>query len=179
MKKFFKCLILTVLIIVFAFLTMKRLFPVKYNDYIEKYASENSIDASLVYAVIKTESGFDENAKSNKGAIGLMQLTEETALWCGEKMGLALTTDDIKDPETNIKIGTWYLKYLIDTTKSEELAIISYNAGVNRVKEWVGNAVISAENVNYNNIPYEETKNYIRKVLLYEQIYITLYNMNP
>ena len=107
MKKFFKCLILTVLIIVFAFLTMRRLFPVKYNDYIEKYASENSIDASLVYAIIKTESGFDENAKSNKGAIGLMQLTEETALWCGEKMGLSLTTDDIKDPETNIKIGTW------------------------------------------------------------------------
>lgn len=179
MKKFFKCLILTVLIIVFVFLTMRRLFPVKYNEYIEKYATENSIDTSLVYAIIKTESGFDENAKSNKGAMGLMQLTEETALWCGEKMGLTLTTQDIKNPETNIKIGTWYLKYLIDNTKSEELAIISYNAGVNRVKEWVENEVISAENVNYNNIPFEETKNYIKKVLLYEQIYITLYNMNP
>ena len=179
MKKFFKCLILVVLILVFAFLTMKRIFPVRYIEYIEKYSAEYGVDKSLIYGLIKAESGFDEKAQSNKGATGLMQLTEETALWCGEKMGLTLSTEDIKDPETNIRIGTWYFSYLLDVTNSKELAIISYNAGVNKVREWVEDGIITEEGMNFNAIPYEETKNYIKKVLIYEQIYITLYDMNP
>ena len=137
MKKFFKCLILVILILVFAFLTMKRIFPVRYSDYIEKYSAEYGVDKTIIYGLIKAESGFDENAQSNKGATGLMQLTEETALWCGEKMGLTLSTEDIKDPETNIRIGIWYFSYLLDATNSKELAIISYNAGVNKVREWI------------------------------------------
>ena len=179
MKKFFKSLILVILIIIFAFLTMKRLFPIKYSEFIDKYSAEYGVDRSLVYAIIKAESGFDENAESEKGAMGLMQLTEETALWCGEKMGLELSTEEIKNPETNIKIGVWYFKYLLDVTNSKEIAIISYNAGINKVKEWIEDGKITADSLKVNSIPYEETKNYIKKVLLYEQIYITLYNMNP
>lgn len=179
MKKFFKSLILVILIIVFAFMTARRIFPVKYSEYIDKYSEEYGIDRSLVYALIKAESGFEENAKSNKGAIGLMQLTEETALWCGEKMGEELSTEDIKNPETNIKTGIWYFKYLLDDSGSKEIAIISYNAGINKVKEWINDGTIKETGLDFNSIPYEETQNYIKKVLLYEQIYITLYNMNP
>lgn len=94
-------------------------------------------------------------------------------------MGLELSTEEIKNPETNIKIGVWYFKYLLDVTNSKEIAIISYNAGINKVKEWIEDGKITADNLKVNSIPYEETKNYIKKVLLYEQIYITLYNMNP
>lgn len=179
MKKFFKSLILVILIIIFAFLTMKRLFPVNYSEFVDKYSAEYGVDRSLVYAVIKAESGFDANAESEKGAMGLMQLTEETALWCGEKMGLELSTEEIKNPETNIKIGIWYFNYLLNATGSEELAIISYNAGINKVREWINEGTINKDNPDFNAIPYEETQNYIKKVLLYEQIYITLYNMNP
>lgn len=179
MKKFFRSLILVILILIFAFLTMRRLFPVKYSEYIDQYSASHNIDRGLVYALIKAESGFDENAESEKGAMGLMQLTEETALWCGEKMGLKLSTEEIKNPETNIKIGVWYFDYLLKATGSKELAIISYNAGINKVKEWINEGTIEEDNLNFNAIPYEETKNYIKKVLLYEQIYITLYNMNP
>ena len=93
-------------------------------------------------------------------------------------MGLELSTEEIKNPETNIKIGIWYFNYLLNATGSEELAIISYNAGVNKVREWINEGTINKDNPDFNDIPYEETKNYIKKVLLYEQIYITLYNMN-
>ena len=150
MKKFFKSLILVILIIIFAFLTMKRLFPIKYSEFIDKYSAEYGVDRSLVYAIIKAESGFDENAESEKGAMGLMQLTEETALWCGEKMGLELSTEEIKNPETNIKIGVWYFKYLLDVTNSKEIAIISYNAGINKVKEWIEDGKIFYINVREN-----------------------------
>ena len=165
MKKFFKSLILVILIIIFAFLTMKRLFPVNYSEFVDKYSAEYGVDRGLVYAIIKAESGFDEKAESEKGAMGLMQLTEETALWCGEKMGLELSTEEIKNPETNIKIGIWYFNYLLN--------------GINKVREWINEGTINKDNPDFNAIPYEETKNYIKKVLLYEQIYITLYNMNP
>ena len=179
MKKYFKSLILVILIIVLSVLIVKRLFPVKYGEQIDTYCSEYGVDKSLVLAIIKAESGFDVNAKSLAGATGLMQLTEETALWCGQQMGLTLTTEDINNPETNIRVGIWYLSYLIKETESESVAIISYNAGINKVREWIDNKLIEPKNVNFDKIPYEETRNYIKKVLLYKQIYSILYNITP
>lgn len=179
MKKYFKSLILVILIIVLSVLIVKRLFPVRYGEQIDTYCSEYGVDKSLVLAIIKAESGFDVNAKSLAGATGLMQLTEETALWCGQQMGLTFTTEDINNPETNIRIGIWYLSYLLNETKSENIAIISYNAGINKVREWIDTDVIDENNVNFENIPYDETKNYIKKVLLYKQIYSILYNITP
>ncbi len=179
MKKYFKSLILVILIILLSVLIVKRLFPVKYGEYIDSYCQEYGVDKSLVLAIIKAESGFDENAQSQAGAKGLMQLTEETALWCGERMGLSLMTDDIKKPETNIRLGIWYLSYLKKATASEDIAIISYNAGINKVKEWIDGKVIDEKKVDFDKIPYEETKNYIKKVHLYKQIYSILYNITP
>lgn len=179
MKKYFKSLILVILIIVLSVLIVKRLFPIKYSEQIDIYCSEYGVDKSLVLAIIKAESNFDENAQSHADAMGLMQLTEETALWCGKQISLNLTTDDIKEPETNIRIGIWYLSYLLNETKSENIAIISYNAGINKVREWIDTDIIDENNVNFENIPYDETKNYIKKVLLYKQIYSILYNITP
>ena len=177
-KRYFRSLILVILIIVLSVMILKRVFPIKYTELIDNYCKEYGISKTLVLGIIKAESGFDENAKSQVGAMGLMQLTEETALWCGEKMGLSLTTEEIKKPEMNIRIGIWYLKYLIERTDSEEIAIISYNAGINKVNEWIDSGVIK-EKLKFNDIPYDETRNYIKKVLLYKQIYSILYNINP
>ena len=178
MKRYFKSLILVILIILLAVLILKRVFPIKYTEIIDTYCKEYGVSKTLVLGIIKAESNFDENAKSRAGAIGLMQLTEETALWCGEKMGLSLTTDDIKNPETNIRIGIWYLRYLIERTKDENIAIISYNAGINKVNEWIDSGVIK-ENLKFDDIPYDETRIYIKKVLVNKQIYSILYNITP
>lgn len=155
------------------------LLPVKYEDIITKYADEYSVPKTLLMGIIKTESNFEKDAVSKKDAKGLMQITDETALWCAEKMGIEnFDTKELFGPETNIKIGGWYLKYLIDKTGSEDIGIISYNAGINRVNEWLGSGVIDKDLEKTENIPYPETKNYIKKVRLYEKLYgyITKYS---
>ena len=101
-----------------------------------------------------------------------MQIKDETALWCAEKMGLeTFNSEKIYDPETNIRIGVWYISYLIDETGSEDLAIIAYNAGINRVKEWQRDGLVSEEIGEENKIPYPETKKYLKKVKYYKDLY--------
>ena len=146
--------------------------PVEYEQEIKYACREFGVEKELVYALVKTESNFDKAALSNKGAKGLMQIKDETALWCAEKMGLeTFNSEKIYDPETNIRIGVWYISYLIDETGSEDLAIIAYNAGINRVKEWQRDGLVSEEIGEENKIPYPETKKYLKKVKYYKELY--------
>lgn len=116
---------------------------------IEKYSKENGLDTSLVNAVIQTESSFDSKAVSHAGAQGLMQLMPMTA----QKLGV----ENPFDPEQNISGGTKYLRNLINKFNSVELGLAAYNAG--------------PENVNkYGGIPpFNETQNYVKKVLDLQQ----------
>ena len=179
LKKLINFIFVCVLMFVFISHAINILLPVKYEDIITKYADEYSVPKTLLMGVIKTESNFKKDAVSKKDAKGLMQITDETALWCAEKMGIEnFDTKELFGPDTNIKIGGWYLKYLIDKTESEDIGIISYNAGINRVNEWLGSGVIDKDLEKTENIPYPETKNYIKKVRLYEKLYgyITKYS---
>jgi len=112
-----------------------------------------AVDPLLIKAVIKTESNFDPNAVSNKGACGLMQLIPETA----ERFSVT----DIFDPRQNIYGGTQYLSYLLNLFHGDaELALAGYNAGENAV-------------IKYDNQipPYKETQNYVKKVLKFWEYY--------
>jgi hypothetical protein len=126
--------------------------PSQYTDeniasLIEKNAEAYSLDANLVYAVIKTESNFQPNAQSGAGACGLMQLMPGTAL----EMGVT----DIFDPAQNIAGGTQYLAKMLEIFDGDvRLALAGYNAGPEAVKR-------------YNGIPpYQETQDYVNRVLL-------------
>lgn len=165
--------IFTCILIVTVFLHIVNIFlPVKYEEIINKYSAEYQIPENLVMGIIKTESNFKKDAESDKGAKGLMQITEETALWCAEKMGIEnFDTQGLFEPDTNIKIGVWYLSYLINKTGSEDIGIISYNAGINRVNKWLDEGIIDKNLQNTDAIPYPETKNYIKKVKLYKKLY--------
>ena len=147
------------------------LFPVKYNETAEKYAKANNLEINLVYGIINAESRFNSDAVSNKGAEGLMQIKKDTAFWCLDKMGEQEQEINLSDPETNIKIGTWYFAYLKNQLGSEELAIIAYNAGITNVKKWLEEGVVDSSVTNPDNIPFEETKKYIKKVRTYKKIY--------
>ena len=116
------------------------------NDLIEKYAEKNGLDSDFVKAVVKQESGFNPNAKSHCGAMGLMQLMPSTAQGLGVKNAF--------DAEQNIYGGTKYLKGLMDRFgNNKELALAAYNAGPNAVKK-------------YNGVPpYKETQNYVKNVM--------------
>ena len=113
---------------------------------IDKYSEQNNLDPDFVKAVVKQESGFNPNAKSHCGAMGLMQLMPATA------QGLGVT--NAYDAEQNIYGGTKYLKGLMDRfDNNKELALAAYNAGPNAVKK-------------YNGIPpYRETQNYVKNVM--------------
>ena len=116
------------------------------DSLIEQYSAKNGLDSAFVKAVIKQESGFQPNATSHCGAMGLMQLMPATANSLGVK--------DAYDPEQNIAGGTKYLKGLMDRFGNDkQLALAAYNAGPNAVKKYGGIP------------PYAETQNYVKKVL--------------
>lgn len=162
-------IVLVVLIIVFAaylyFGEGKSTYPLEYEELIWKYAGEHSLDPYLVAAVIRTESHFDAEAVSAAGAMGLMQVMPDTGNWISEKLGEeGFTSGDLFDPETNIRYGTWYLKFLSDKFDGNtDLMLAAYNAGHGRVGEWLEDEEYS-EGGNLVNIPYKETDEYIKKV---------------
>ena len=121
------------------------MYPTKYSEYVEKYSEENGIDKYLVYAIIKAESNFDPNVKSNADARGLMQLMEETAVERSNAIeGTEIEAYDLYDPETNIKLGTSYFAYLLGLYDDNiVLAIIAYNAGLGNVEQWIKDGAVS------------------------------------
>lgn len=156
---------------------MKKLYPLKYSEYVEKYAEEYNMDKYMVYAIIKAESNFDENAKSSSNAIGLMQIMETTAIETANKMDLEVTEEELFKPEINIKIGLKYFTCLLNHYNNNyPLAIIAYNAGMGNVDAWIKDRTIKEDGTDIENVPYKETNNYVRKILRDYEIYKELYN---
>ena len=153
-----------------------RIYPREYNKYVEKYAKEYNVDDKLIYAIIKAESNFNENAISSKGAIGLMQLMESTGKEAAKKINLKITKDDLIKPRVNINLGTKYISILLEKYNNIGLALAAYNAGSGNVDSWIENKTINSDGSNLENIPYKETNNYVRKILRDYKIYDYLYD---
>lgn len=177
--KFFKYLfiILLVFAVISALVTgAYKMFPLRYTEIVRSEAEAQNVDCYLVTALIKAESNFDANALSKAQAKGVMQLTDDTALFCAEKMGITLNENDIYSPEINIKLGVYYLARLLELFDgNEELAAAAYNAGEGRVREWLGNPTYSTDGESLDTIPYNETKKHVEKIALYKKIYKALY----
>ncbi len=160
-------------------IVMKELFPIKYQDYVERYSAEYGIDKNLVYSVIKVESNFNKDAVSAAGAKGLMQLMEKTAKECNEKGDFGYDIpNDLLVPERNIRLGCFYLRKLIDTYKDARLAVIAYNGGTGNVQKWLENEELSDGKGGLAEIPYNETRKYVKKVFKTFEIYNKLYKTN-
>ena len=130
------------------------------------YSEEFGIDRELVYAMIKVESDFDKNAVSKSDALGLMQILPKTAKWIASELRIEYSRDKMFDPETNIKFGCFYLKYLFDKFGEMDIVICAYNAGEGKVLEWVRDNKLEREKIDYL-----ETKNYLSKVEKYYKVY--------
>ncbi len=161
-------LFLAIFVLVF-YGAILSIYPKKYEDLVLKYAKENNLSPYLVFAVIKTESGFDCDAVSSAGAVGLMQIMPSTAKW------LTGNNENLKDPNTNIKIGCLYLSYL--QTKFLDLSSIlaAYNAGPNKVNIWLEDEKCSNDGITLRKTPYNETNNYIKRVTKAKKAYEILY----
>jgi soluble lytic murein transglycosylase len=180
LKKFFSnkilifcCFILLVLLLNnnFDFWTLRRNFePIKYQNLIKKYAEQNQLDYNLLAALIYVESRFDNESISAKGAVGLMQLMPETANWVAENLAQeTFNLSDLKDPEQNIKFGSWYFSYLLqkfDFNLVKTLA--AYNAGERNVNKWI---VSGWDGKLTNELPFAETDDFVRRVLATRDYY--------
>ena len=182
MKKIAKLIIfilIIVLICVFIYkykdLILRRIYPIEYNRLVEKYSEEYDVDKYLVFAIIKAESNFDEEAASSKGAKGLMQLMDSTAEEIAASLDINLDEDDILLPEVNINLGTKYISMMMKKYNCIELALAAYNAGSGNVDSWIKDGILKEDGSDIENIPYKETNNYVRKILRDYEIYKDLY----
>ncbi len=178
-KKLFTLAVSLVLLATFGYcVVLPRVLPLKYQDMVEKYAAQYQLEESLVYGVIFCESRFEPEAVSSADAVGLMQVTKETGWWAAEQMGLDPSAIDLTDPDTNIRIGCWYLHWLNEKFDGvQETALAGYNAGHGNVARWLADEEMSRDGITLDEIPYGETKSYVKRVELAEKIYCFLYRL--
>jgi len=151
--------------------------PVMYSEYVEKYAAEYGMDKYVIYAFIRTESGFDANAVSDTGARGLMQLMETTFDWVKFRLGDGdeIVYDDMFDPEMNIRYGAYLVDYLTERFGCIETAAAAYFSGIGEVGGWLENSEYSKDGVHLDNIPSRNCAHYVNKINTALSNYIELY----
>lgn len=174
-------LILALLIPTFQFsidYAIKWWYPLEYEDIVANTAKELQLAPSLIYAVIHTESKFDADAVSPANAKGLMQLTDDTYQWALKRAGQEHSdSSNLFDPHTNIYYGSYVLVLLSERFSNIETVLAAYNAGQGRVTEWLENPDYSADGITLDIIPYEETAEYIRRVLTVQKRYQQIYSI--
>lgn len=149
-------------------------FPLAYADSFQRTANELNLSQQLIYAIARQESAFMHDVRSPAGALGLMQLMPATGRETAASMGMRITNSDLLVPETNIAIGARYLAGLLkDFEGNRILAAAAYNAGPNRVRQWLQRTAAAPVpfDIWIETIPYGETRNYVESVLTYSVIY--------
>ncbi|CAN5553395.1 lytic transglycosylase domain-containing protein [soil metagenome] len=162
------------------FIDLEQRFPMPFRDAVVKRSNETGIDPAYVYGLIRQESRFITDARSNVGAAGLMQVMPATARWTAKKIGMAnFSTDQMHDQDINITIGTAYLKLALDDfAGSMALAAAAYNAGPGRPRNWRNGPVLDGA-IWAENVPFAETRDYVKKVLSNTTNYAALLTGQP
>ena len=147
-------------------------FPVIYRDVIEANATKYDIDSGWIYGVVRQESAFVVDARSDAGALGLMQLLPSTGRAGLRQLRLRTRVEDaLLSVEQNVQLGVNYLKQVLNRYNGNQvLATAAYNAGPNRVSGWIPDATIDAD-VWIETIPYNETRGYVKNVLAFAAVY--------
>jgi soluble lytic murein transglycosylase len=153
---------------------MQQRFPTPFRQQVVARAQEIGLDPAYVYGLIRQESRFIMDARSSVGASGLMQVMPATARWTAKKIGLPFSPEQITDRDTNIRIGTSYLKLVLDDfAGSQPMAAAAYNAGPGRPRRWRNGPPLEPA-VWAENIPFSETRDYVKKVLSNATCYAAL-----
>ena len=155
-------------------------FPMPFRESVVRRSREINLDPAYVYGLIRQESRFVMDARSNVGASGLMQVMPATARWTAKRIGMnSFTIEQLNERETNIAIGTGYLKLVLDDFEgSMPLAAAAYNAGPGRPRNWRNGPVIEAA-AWAENVPFSETRDYVKKVLSNTTNYAALLSGQP
>jgi soluble lytic murein transglycosylase len=144
-------------------------YPLEYEQIVRGHARNYELDPALLAAVIYQESKFRANARSDAGAIGLMQLQPETAKGIAIRTGGSrFQTSDLYNPEINVRYGSWYLRHLLDKYDDEKTALAAYNAGQRNVDEWRAQG---------KGIQFSETRAYVDRVEDLKGVYARAYDL--
>lgn len=144
-------------------------YPLEYEQIVRGHARNYRLDPALLAAVIYQESKFRADAKSEAGAIGLMQLQPETAQGIAIRTGGSrFQTSDLYNPEINVRYGSWYLRHLLDKYDEEKAALAAYNAGQRNVDTWRAQG---------KGIQFSETRAYVDRVEELKQVYRRAYGL--
>lgn len=148
---------------------LKAVYPLRYGQEIDQWASVHSLDPYLVAAVIRAESHFRPRALSHAGAMGLMQVIPATGEWIAEKLEFEdFAAKDLYRPAVNIRFGTWYLRYLLDQLDEDiESALVAYNAGLSNLLRWQSDG----------GTLFPETRVYVSRVMRGWSTYRVLYRL--
>jgi soluble lytic murein transglycosylase len=142
-------------------------YPLRYEQIVVSHAENYRLDPQLVAAVIYQESKFDADAVSDSGAVGLMQLLPETGQGIADRTGGDhWRPEDLRNPELNVRYGSWYLRHLLDKYGDEELALAAYNAGQANVDRWRKEG---------SGIQFAETRHYVDRVQELKRVYAHAY----
>jgi peptidoglycan lytic transglycosylase len=153
---------------------LQQRYPTPYRDIVLARSQESGLDPAYVFGLIRQESRFVSDARSSVGASGLMQLMPNTARWMARKLALDYKPDQIVDPAVNVTLGTNYLKRVLeDFGGSQAMAAAAYNAGPNRPRRWREGPALEPA-VWAENIPFNETRDYVKKVLSNAAVYASL-----
>lgn len=146
-------------------LRWRLVYPQNYYKQVQKFAQEYRNNDALMMAIIREESFFNSEAQSGVGAIGLMQLMPSTAHDIGQKHGIDFNTSYLFNPELNIKLGNLYYSTIRGMLENKDVsAIAAYNGGIGSVTRWKTTIQYSDTDEFVEQIPYDETKNYVKKV---------------
>lgn len=155
---------------------IKLIYPLKYENIVEKMSQKYDVEKPLIYAIIKCESDFDKKAESSAGALGLMQVMPDTFKWLEKDTFVKYTSkEDMFDPENNIECGTLFISILLEKYKDLDVSLSAYNAGIKTVDNWLKNKKISSDGKTLENIPYSETQKYVKRVNFAYKVYKYIY----
>jgi soluble lytic murein transglycosylase-like protein len=151
-------------------------YPLDYQETIRNWATMNRLPPHLVFGIIRQESAFDRNAQSRAGARGLMQLMPATARELAGKLGVSYSHDKLSDPEYNLRLGTMYFSHVLDLFGGNiDLALAGYNGGPYRIKRLWREAKSSDMDRFLEGLDLEESKTYVKRILLLSDSYRQLY----
>jgi soluble lytic murein transglycosylase len=150
--------------------------PLSDASIIREQAAQKRLDPALIAAVIYAETKFDPRP-SPAGAQGLMQILPATAYYLAQLSGgSSFSASDLADPSINVAYGSYYLRYLLDHYRGNEmLAVAAYNGGLTNVDRWVAQANAAGRQLTVGDIPFPQTREYVRRVLNAERAYRATY----
>lgn len=156
---------------------LRLVYPMPYQDEVTRIAEGLKLDPLLVTSVMRAESRFDPYAQSSKGATGLMQLMPNTAKWVAGQMNLEYSEEKLVEPEFNISVGCWYLASLMSQYGGKiPVVLAAYNGGRTNVNQWLKDGTWDGQLSDVENIPFPETRDYVKTVLRDYEIYKKIYD---